>query len=314
MSNLQQNITETQKLEIIDLIIDAGKVMGTDTAVANRCGVSAATISQMGKNQYVTKGDEMWRKVGAKLGWRPAGWVVVDTTNIKACRSILEDAQKQALFIRIAEKAGSGKTTSITHFMANNKTANIYRIVCRDWSKREFLNKLCQALGINQGQGYKSQDALLETIINFFTVRKGRPLLIIDQANSLKPSVLGFLIHLFNECEDKLGVIIAGTEHLRIDFERGVKYSRKGYDELDSRFGRSFVTLVGNTSRDTALICAANGIEDKEVQFQIFQACNPTIKSLRQDGETKTIKVVEDGRLIKRAIIRHHLLAAISTN
>ena len=304
-------ITESEKNEIISLVREAEQALGTLTAVANKCGVSSATITQILKNEYNTKGEDMWRKIGAKLGWRPTGWVTAETTNIRMVTGVLADAQSQALFIRIAEKAGSGKTTSITRFMEGGKPGT-YRIVCRDWSKKEFLMKLAQALGINLGNGYKSLDTLLEHVIDFFTTRKGKPLLIIDQANSLKPSVLGFLIHLFNECEDRLGVVISGTEHLKVDFERGVKYSRKGYDELDSRFGRSFITLVGNTLADTRRICTANGIEDKDTQAAIFDQCRPVNKSIAQEGGHTSIRVIEDGRLIKRAVIRHHLLNAIN--
>jgi hypothetical protein len=304
-------ITEFEKNEVIDLINEAANLLGSHSAVATKCGISPATISLMVKNEYTTKGEDMWLKVAAALGWRPKGWKIADTTNTKAVSQVLTSAQNQSMFIRISEKAGSGKSTAINNYCAKNN--NCYRITCRDWSKREFLLKLCRSLGITIQGGYQSQDMILEQVINFFTTRKGKPLLIIDQANSLKPSVLGFLIHLFNECEDKLGVVICGTEHLRIDFERGVKYSRKGYDELDSRFGRSFITLVGNTITDVRKICEANGIADRAVQDKIFKDCNPVHKSIVQDNHTTNLTVVLDGRAIKRAVTKHHLLAAISS-
>jgi hypothetical protein len=311
MTNVQ-NITEAQKKEIIDLINESVKLLGSASAVATRCGVSNAAINLMQQDKYQTKGSDMWLKVAATLGWRSSGWQVVDTTNIRQAYSLLADAQTECLFLPMAEKAGSGKSTTIAKFIQADRTSNVFRIVCRDWSKREFLTKLCQALGINIGNGYKSLDNLLELVIEFFKLRQGRPLLIIDQANSLKPSVLSFLIHLYNECEDEMGVVMAGTEHLQIDIKRGVKYSRKGYDEIDSRFGRSYIHLTGNTLSDCRKICSANGITDKEAQETIYKSCNPINKKIQLQDEQKLISVVEDTRLIKRAIKKHHLLTALN--
>ncbi len=309
-----ENITEAQKQDIIRLINDAALVFGSMSEVATKCNVSPATISLMVKNEYMTKGDEMWRKIGAKLGYRPSGWVIANTTrNVKAGMELLTDAQEQSLFLRISDKAGKGKSTLITAFMAANKSANVFYIKCRDWGKRELLVQLHATLNI-QISGHKTQDNLLENIINFFTTRKGKPLLIMDQANSLKPASLGFLIHLFNECEDKLGVVIAGTSNLRVNFERGVKYNRNGYDELDSRFARSFITLPGNSLADTRRICEANGIDDKSVQETIFKACNPVSHTVPDGDQHRSVNIVEDGRLIKRQIIKHHLLTAINQN
>jgi hypothetical protein len=128
------------------------------------------------------------------------------------------------------------------------------------------------------------------------------PLLIVDQANSLKPSALRSHIYLFNECEDKLGLVIIGTENLEHEIKKGVRLNKPGYDEFDSRFGRTYIHLIGATLSDTRKICEVNGVTDRDVQKKIFEKCQPTKTMVGDDDNQKTIYVVEDIRRIKRLV------------
>lgn len=304
-------LTQEQKNEISYLITEAIGILGSASAVARRCDVSDATISLMAKGQYETKGDKMWLKVAAALGWRESGWLIADTTNVRLATQALRDAQTSALFLRICENAGSGKSASITKFKESNTTNNVFHLTCREWTKRQFLLALANVLG-RSIPPHVSLDEILETVIRFFKTRKGRPVLVLDQANSLKPHVLSYLIHLHNETEDHLGVVLCGTRQMEYDFKRGLKNNWRGYDELDSRFGRGWVHLVGNTLSDVRKICQCNGITDKDIQEEIFRTCGPVDADVQTgNGESQKVKVIKDTRVIKRAIQRHHLLNAV---
>ena len=306
-------LTPDDKKDIQELLKEAIKTYGSARAVANRCGVSDATISLIAKNQYITQGEDMWRTVAAAIGWNKKGWVVApDTTNIRIATQALSDAKEQSMFIPISYNAGSGKSTAINNFIKNDKTNNTFRILCRDWSRREFLIRLRIAFGLPVIVGVPTLDDMLEQIIYHLKNRHGRPLLILDQANSLKPSVFGYLIHIYNEVEDQLGLVMSGTENLEKEIKRGVNLGRRGYDEIDSRLGRKYIHLIGNTKQDVFKICQANGITDKAIQLTVWNECSPITKTIQDGGASRQISVVEDGRRIKRAIRKQIMLNTLN--
>ncbi len=142
-------------------------------------------------------------------------------------------------------------------------------------------------------------------VIDFFQQRaKYKPLLIIDEADKLRPAALRSLIPIYNELEEQLGMVIMGTDNLEKEVKRGVRFDKKGFDEIDSRFGRNFIHLVGATQKDVADICAANGITDTVLQTSIFKECEP--RQIMVQNQPRT--VVEDLRRVKRAVQRELLL------
>jgi plasmid maintenance system antidote protein VapI len=78
--------------EIVELIQKEKTALGSFSAVANKCGVSDASISKMVNGQW-EKMDNMFRKVAAALDWRPAGWQDVETTNTRLLHQLFQDCQ-----------------------------------------------------------------------------------------------------------------------------------------------------------------------------------------------------------------------------
>jgi DNA transposition AAA+ family ATPase len=297
-------MTNINKQEITNLILAEKNSLGSFAAVANKCKISETALSQLMSGNYKAKGDDIWLKIASALNYSPSDWVFVPTTNYQMISQVLRDAKTESMFMAISHKAGSGKTSSLDTFAASDNSGTIYKIQCREWSRREFLKQLAQTLGINVTGGYVSVDRLGDQIIGFFKQRiLQKPLLIIDEADKLKPSAIRFLIPLYNALEDMLAVVIAGTENLEKEIKRGVKYNAKGFDELDSRFGRVFIHLIGATRKDVAKICEANGIANPEKHKEIFKDCAP-VKIMVQG---QALEVVEDMRRLKRAIKRERL-------
>jgi hypothetical protein len=96
-----------------------------------------------------------------------------------------------------------------------------------------------------------------------------------------------------------------GTENLEYEMKKGVRLNRLGFDELESRFGRTYKHLIGLTLADCRKVCEANGLTDKALQEATFRECNP-VKVNLSDG--KRIDVIEDVRRLKRIIKREHLI------
>jgi transcriptional regulator with XRE-family HTH domain len=286
-------------------LIEAEKQrLGSYSAVAEKCGVSEATLSLILSNKYRTDSEDIFDKIINEIvGVGASDWHTVPIGNLNRMFKFADVAKAKSMFVAVSEKAGSGKSAAWNAYYEKS-TGGVYKLRCREWGKREFLRGLCKATGAAIPKGYTSNDAVSEIIFEFFARRsRQKPLLIIDEADKLKPSALRFLIPLYNELEDRLGVIVSGTENLEKEIKRGVNYASKGYDEIDSRFGRNFIHLIGATLADVRKICAANGIENKETQTAIFNECGAVLK----DVDNQDIKVVEDLRRLKRIIQRHQL-------
>ncbi len=297
-------MTNLQKKEIVITIDNAIDNLGSANKVAIKCGVSSATISQMKSENWDLIREDLWLKVAHTLHHNFSEWQIVSTTNYRMMQNLINKAKQQRLFIPIAYYAGAGKTAGITGFINESQPYN-YLLKCRQWAAREFIENLLLNLGLSIPRGYNSIDSLGQIVINFFVERKMHaPTLILDQANSLKASAIKFYIHLYNALEDEMSLVVVGTEALEVEIKRGVRYNKGGYDEIDSRLGRNYIKLIGNTLNDTRIICKANGITDKKQQKAIFDECKPTYKMVEIGGAKTQILVVEDTRRIKRIIIR----------
>lgn len=301
-------MTELQKQTIVQAISDEKVRLGSQNKVATKCGVSSATISQMVNENWELIKPEMWLKVAQALDVTSFDtWQVVETTNYRMIFSVLNDAKNASLFIPISHKAGSGKTTALTTYANLYASDNVFFIQAREWARREFLLELCKILGIKQDKGYSSVDSLGQKVITFFAQRiNQKPLLIVDEADKLKPSALRWFISLYNELEDKMGCVISGTDNLEATIKKGVKYNKLGFDEIDDRFGRNFIHLVGATKKDFQAICEANGLTHKTLTDYLWEK---ELEPVNITVQGQNVKVVESFRRIKRVVKRELLKA-----
>jgi hypothetical protein len=298
-------MTAQQKQELALLIEEEKNRLGSYNKVAVKCGVSDASISLVvnGKHDQVRSG--VWEKIAAGLQWRPDGWQLVEITNTRLLHRVYEDARTASLFMAVSHRAGSGKTASSKAYVSAQKSG-VYLLQAREWGRREFLLNLCRTLGIDPGRGYIHTDEMVMSIVSFFKARaRFRPLLIIDEADKLRPAALRAIITFYNELEEQLGMVVMGTDNLEKEIKRGVKFQMKGFDEIDSRFGRNFIHLVGATLSDVTAICEANGLTEKGQAKTIFDECEPRQVMI----QNRSYLVVEDLRRVKRAVQRELLRA-----
>lgn len=303
-------MTNTRKQQIADLLAGCVDHLGGQRAAATFVGVSPATVSNMlVPDKWDVISEEMWRKVSSKLdNERDDTWVTIPGMyNTRVLKTTFDDARRNKMYIGVSHDAGSGKTEASRQYAAAHRGQAVYLIRCREWRRRNFLLHLCRTLGIETPRRYATADDLLELIVDFFLVRADRhPLLIIDEADKLDAAALRVLIPLYNETEGRMGVVVMGTENLRRTIKNGVTYSKKGYDEIDSRFGRKYVTLYGATRADVNAICTANGIDDKTIQSRIWQSLEPVERVIG----SQTTKMVTDLRRLKRVVMHEKLIAA----
>ena len=305
-------MTNIQKKEIMQLIEDEKQRLGSYRAVAKKCNISEATISQLRSESYQAEGDEIYYKIADALGYDfdDSSWkIATDITDFRIIQEVLNDAKLESMFIGVSDNAGCGKTATSNTYLNWYKKKGVFKLNCKEWAGRVFLTNLAIEIGAELPKGYASVNDLIECIADA-TRRMAhlKPLYIIDQANSLRSSAICSLIHIFNECEDILGLVMFGTENLEKEIKRGVKLQKKGYDELDSRFGRKYIRTFGTTLADCRKICDVNGVSDKTLQEEIFKAAEP-IKHTITEGEMagKSVLIIKDKRRLKRIIKRERL-------
>lgn len=298
-------MTLAQKNDIVALIETEKVRLGSGEAVAAKVKISSATISNMLNVKWADISTQMWRKVGDALGYRPSGWQMAEINNTRIMAQVLMDAKEKHLHIAVSYRAGSGKTAAIKEFAAANASSGVYALMCREWGRKEFLVSLCATLGIATGRGLNTPDAQLQAVCEALNKRANlSPLLVIDEADKLRPAALRALITLYNETEGRVGVVIAGTENLRIEVQRGIKLGVKGMDEIDSRFGRRYIQLGGISKTDVKAICAANGLADAGRQEQVWNSCEP-YKTVVND---RTVQLVDDLRRVRRCVEREMMM------
>lgn len=301
-------ISESKKAEIVSVLIREKEHLGSMNNVAKKLEVSPATISHnlLKSENWRSVSESKWADIAARLGVSliDRQWNIVPTANYKMMARTLSDAQREGMFMAVSEKAGSGKTAAITDYVKNSPDHSAYFLQCEEWSRKGFLLALCAQLGVSAGK-YDSMDILADHIVRFFKQRSKQvlPLLILDEADKLRPAALRFLILLYNRLEDEIGLVACGTDNLEKEIKRGVKRADKGYDEIDSRLGRSFVRLRGTSREDVAMICKANGVTDEGAIARIFADCDPFHKMIG----TKYVEIIPDVRAVKRKIKRELL-------
>lgn len=283
--------------------------------VAKKCNISTTALSLVMSGKYGANENQILGKIATALDYKDIDWKIVKTIgNYKRIAQAVEDAQSEKMWFAVSNKAGSGKTGTLEDIYNQDTTGSIIFIQAHEWSARQFLTQLVvKTIGISKLKGkYKTNDELLEIICNYFNEQAfNSPTLLIDEADKLKPAGLRLLIPLFNKTEDRLGVVISGTENLQKEIRRGVRLAKKGYDEIESRIGRAYIELKGATEKEVYQICEANGIADEFTQNKIWSEVEKvkTLTKVRsRRGEREIfIEYAEDFRRIKRLIKRELL-------
>lgn len=287
------------KTELLKLVKKEIEKLGSAEAVSRKVGISGTALSQWLNGKYGADEESLNHKIASALGYTVELWKIAETRDVKMLHFTLQNMKNRSLFVGISEKAGSGKTASIVAYAKDRK--DVFLVKAREWSGRMFLDEVMRVLGLEIPKGYVTIDTKITLICGFFKERRDkRCQLIIDEADKLRPSALRTLIPMYNECEDILSVVICGTENLKKEIKRGVDYQRKGYDELDSRFGRHYLGMTGATRSDVKAICEANGLNTTEKIQAVWGEC----PKVRKNIDNKDIEVVVDMRLLKRLVQR----------
>lgn len=250
---------QKEKIAIVDqLRLYVAQKGSQNKAAASLKGASSAVVSHLLSGNWEPYTDDMFRKIGAQIGYNSKSWQFAPTTNGIEVYNMLEDAKTNALVLSIIGRASAGKSTATKKFEAENP--NVVRIECGQyWDRKLFLQEILYQLG-DKNPSIRIADMMRDIVLRF----KGMdmPQLIIDEVDKIDDKVLLFLITLYNELKGHCSIIILATYYLKKRFEDGIRLRKKGYEELVSRFGR-FYELEDTTYADIKALCESNGLTDE---------------------------------------------------
>lgn len=257
--------------------------------IANSIGISATTINFCVKKKWEGDpsviSDKMWNRLAAYLGYTEE-WIVVETDkNIKRIMKIASVAQRECVAKAIIGEPGLAKSEALKTY--RSKHANVYRLECAIWwTPKVFLQELRREMGINS-TALSIPDMYREVVAHL--KKTTRPLVIIDEADKLKDSVLPFFVDLYNKTLGRCGFVLCGAPYLKGRIDKGVRLNKQAYKEIYSRIGKEFLPIHNLDQDRITAICQANGITD---MFLIQRVANEADNDLRRvKNSIQTIKL-----------------------
>ena len=227
-------------------------------------GISAGTLSSMLNGNWSRISDSMWTKVAEQVkptgSSSATGWTIVETGAFQEISYAMQDAQEYMNVTWVVGEAGCGKTTTGRLYAESHKEA-FYILCSEDMLKGEFVRTIARRLGI-RSEGYTVRE-LWQAIIDSI-IQMERPLIIFDEADKLPESVFQYFISMYNNLEDRCGVVFLSTDYIKRRISNGLRYGRKGYKEIFSRIGRKYFDLEPTSAQDVYAICTANGITSRD--------------------------------------------------
>lgn len=224
-------MNEKQKEQIREALrLYVMKYPSQNKAAASLDGTSAGTVSSVLSGKWENISDDMWRKIASQVGTAtPGAWQMVETTAAK-----------------LYEREHSGA----------------YYVLCSEDMKRsDFIRDIAKKIGLRT-DGMTIRD-MLDAIIGAL-IQTENPVLLFDEADKLTERVFHYFIDLYNRLEDKCGIVFFSTSYIKRRMKMGLRYDKKGYNEIHSRIGRKFFELEQTSPNDVYAICVANGLTDRK--------------------------------------------------
>lgn len=271
-------MTPNQKQKIVNEL-EKLVAKSSQKKVANKAGISNATISQMVNGKWDLIADEMWRKVSVTLRIEDS-WNTAITANFKLITELVSAAKELHMSIGISFDAGHGKSHAYQSF--ERMSSNVIYVECKNyWSKKSYVKALLTACGM---EVFGTTEEMIEAFISH-VMELESPLIIIDQMDKLKDPQMDLFMDFYNDLYNHCGFVLSGVPALKKRVMKGVQRDKIGYCELWSRIGRKFIALDPTSLNDVRLVCEANGVTDENVIERAFSESQGDIRRVRRTVE-----------------------------
>lgn len=272
-----------QKKEIFHLLDtymkdNAAKGVNQTKAFSQLKDVSEATLIAIKDMKWNGIKDETWRTLGIQLGWRKKKNSFIATLNASTMITYFDIAKEHGEMFAIVGPTGSGKSEGADFYRTAMRGKNVWYIQCAElWNKSQFLQEMLKAMG-KKHEGMNVYD-MMESIV-YELSRQDSPLFIVDEVDKLRHEVLIFFITLYNKLHRTCGIVWLSTDTIVSILEKGIRRGKKGYKELYSRIGKSYIYLEPLDDDEIKDICLANGITDANSIRVVQNECDGDIRRL----------------------------------
>lgn len=272
--SFKQNISSKLAEHIAQLGLSQTKV------AAKIGGISPATVNSIVNFKWMEQdglvSDAMWQNVANYLG-EGNEWITVEIRNFKAINRIAHDCQTKGIARAIAGEPGRCKSEALRSYASRNQ--NTFYIECDEhWTKKHFLNKLRQAMGLPIEQ--QSIGDIMEEILQHLNKLR-KPIIIIDEVDKLQDKWVGFFITLYNKAKS-CGFMLSGSVFFEKNFLKGVRLNKRGYCEAYSRFGKEFIAIKPVDAESVRAICETNGLTDDMKIKEVINSCDGDLRRVNR--------------------------------
>jgi len=284
-------ISEEKKRETRDLLEKYCDRFGSRNSAAQSLkNVSASTVSAVLNGKWEFISDSMWKSILAQVS--DAGnvndWQIVETPTFKDVYFVLANSQEEKNVIWLTAPAGSGKTTAAELYRSQHK--NVIYVLCdEDMKKSDFANEILRAAGMRINTQLRSREKIMRVIDAVSEMDS--PLIVFDEGDKLSDNILYYFITIYNHLRGKTGIVFLSTSYMQRRMELGLRYEKKGFQELESRIGRKFYEAERPAANDVRAICIANGVTDEKVVAEIIKDASQCGFDLRRvDRKVRAVK------------------------
>lgn len=261
-------MNEQQKNQVQEAVnnwLDENNPERSQKKLADKSGVNVAYISQIKKGEFKVKdtpiSPKYFTKVAEAVGLMMSQEHHWETKNFTIIQQVCSRAQQDGRVVLLdSEESGLGKTYGLEHYYHQHDKV-VYVKCDSTFSARDLLNELLQVLRVRKNlQGNKSKlEHISERIAG-----KGW-LLIIDEAELVKPALYRVIKDLIDMNRRKVGIVISGMG-LTDKFERLAKRQKEGFRQINRRVRSNRVMLCGPSKAEVRKIVEAEGVLTKSAQ------------------------------------------------
>lgn len=250
----------------------------SQSALGRLARISAAGISQVLRGNYATSPSALLARMQSAISnqdkARHAQSVAVETSVFKLVTAACQTARTYRNFAVISAYVGTGKTFALKHYKKHNPSTYLVEATPMMTPASLIKQLTIEVCGVS-GKGSRADmfGLLVETI------RDTDTLLLIDEAETLTPSVLEAIRRIRDLA--RVGVVLSGTEHL----SGKIRPHQGQFDQIRSRTGFWPETVKQITDTDAAaLIQATFGAEDvpDDVVERLYQYSQGSARMLME--------------------------------
>ncbi len=170
------------------------------------------------------------------------GWQYLPTKQSKEILSELIEAKEQQKALLLISNTGLGKTKTIEMFMRKN-AEHTYKITVGDSFKLpDVVDAIIEQLNIDfyarkkEGNAIKGKLTAIAKRLKELQSDNHLPMIVIDEAENLKPSVLKMIKELYDAIHDYASIVLIGTEQILDSILNRRNKNRQSVPQLWRRF------------------------------------------------------------------------------